>query len=115
MIYGISRKKEIDSVFSQGKVRRFSFGRAYILEKDPEHDSSAQGVRLVVIIRRKLGKAVKRNRARRILKEALRALLKSEKLKKPVDMAIVLNTADISFNQVLEEMRVGLKSYFERE
>lgn len=115
MIRGISRKKEVDRIFLHGKVRRFSFGRAYLLQREEENVLPDSELRLVVLVRKKLGKAVKRNRARRIVREALRNLLKSTELKRPLDMAIVLNTVELHYSDVLEEMRVGLKSYFERE
>lgn len=110
MLPGISSQSEIKQVFSRGKSFKLSFGNLFVFKKEGLNEPAS---RLVVVAKRKLGKAVQRNRARRIVKEAFRKALKDIKADMAFDAVLILYKAEIDFNSVLDEISDKLKCLFE--
>lgn len=89
------KKKEYESVFATG--RRYRNGRFEYIYSGNDIGRS----RLGLVVSRKVGKAVVRNRVKRILREVFR--LNKHKLKTDIDLVIRAfpNTSPVTFAEVL--------------
>ena len=67
-------------------------------------------VRVAIVVSRKVGNAVVRNRVRRRLRESLRALLRGDGLKPSIDVLVVArpSAADASFDELRGSLRAAL-------
>jgi len=100
----LRRTKEILRVLKEGKRLK---GRFFIL-----YWRGGEGcrTRAAFVAGREVGKAVARNRARRLLREALRGLLPL--LSRPIEVVLVASpeAASASFHKVREELEEALKA-----
>ena len=103
----ISRKTEFDAVFKKG--RRIVAGQLLLFVKD-----NGFGIpRIGIAAGKRYGKAVERNRARRIVREIFRRFIR--KALPAVDIVVVVrsNRGRLGFDRCLEDMRSGLKRYLQ--
>lgn len=77
----LTRKKEFEKVFHEGKVFKNGKVVLYVIPNDLQHS------RLGLIVSKKVGNAVRRNRAKRLLREAYR--LNKHILTTPVDIIAI--------------------------
>jgi ribonuclease P protein component len=68
----LSRSGDFDRVYREGRSRGNRFLVLYSFERDD--DEAAEGSRLGISVGRKLGGAVQRNKVKRAIREAFRAL-----------------------------------------
>lgn len=113
MISGLRKQKEIEELFKFGKRKNLSFGRLIVFfeKQDSEkQNSSFKPVNLLIITRKKLGKAVKRNRIRRVIKEAFLKAVRDLEINLKVKAAISVQSQKVEFWQAYREIYDGLKS-----
>lgn len=104
MISSLKTKKEIDFIFQKGKKYKLNFGYLIYHVPDQKPESKSAEIRVLIAVKKKLGKAVARNRSRRIVREALRKIAREKKIKQDVYMAVILNRADLKFDDVYNEL-----------
>lgn len=85
-------KKDFDSVFQKGKSYANKYIVMYVKEREQhleeERKKGFLESRIGIITKKKIGKAIERNRIRRLIREVFR--LNKEKLIKPLDMIIIV-------------------------
>lgn len=101
----LSGKKKFAEVFERGKRLFFEHGYVIFL---PTRDNRGE-VHLGIITHKKLGKAVERNRARRIIRETLRVLLQEEEMRQGFAIIFVLNNVNIDSKEIREVAKEALK------
>jgi ribonuclease P protein component len=70
----LRRKRDLEKVFEHGRRCYAAWVVAQVREREPDESAAAQA-RVAVVAGRKLGNAVTRNRAKRLLRETCRAAL----------------------------------------
>jgi ribonuclease P protein component len=90
-------QREIDTLFRQGKHLRGRWMKVVVLARDEP------GQRVLVVAGKRVGPAVVRNRAKRRMREALRATLPA--LPEGCDVAMVAHAADIGTHALEQELR----------
>ncbi|MCX7831362.1 MAG: ribonuclease P protein component [Actinobacteria bacterium] len=116
MISGFNTKKDIDLLFKKGKREVLSFGKVFFslcLSEDKDFRGKPH-LRILISARKKLGKAVERNRARRIIKEVFIRFVREVEPEGVLNVAVVLNRLDLNYSEVYNEVVNRLKSYFEK-
>jgi ribonuclease P protein component len=103
VISSLKLRQERDLVFRKGKRYNLSFGYLFFYIPVEEEKSEPAEIKILIVARKKLGNAVVRNKARRIVKEALRKVIKENDLKKVILVAIILTKADLKFEDVYNE------------
>lgn len=96
----LTKKNDIKNVFEKGKIHRGNDATAYVLLNDNRRIS-----RFGIIVKKKFGNAVVRNRAKRIFREAYR--MNKGLLLRYVDIIILPNSREItlrSAEQYLKEL-----------
>lgn len=88
-----------------GEKLDFSAGYVYILF----NENKKEKLRLGIIAKRNLGKAVLRNKAKRKIREAIRLLVKEEKEITSFDIIFVLRRLDFQVVALKEEIKKILK------
>lgn len=98
----LRRQRDIEKLFSKGQRFRGDYIRLVIRIR------SGEGLRILLVADRHVGKAVVRNRFRRRMRHAMREL-RSE-LQMGCDIAIVglPLAADAAFADLVDELRTGL-------
>lgn len=96
----LTRKKEFERVFNEGKVIKNSQIVLYVIPNDLLHS------RLGLVVSKKVGNAVRRNRAKRLLREAYR--LNKHILTTHVDIIAIPRQAfssDLKLSDIEEEFK----------
>jgi len=96
----LTRKKEFERVFDEGKVLKNDKVVFYVTPNDFQHS------RLGLVVSKKVGNAVRRNRAKRLLREAYR--LNKHLLKMHVDI-IAIPRHPFSSDLKLSDIEEGFK------
>lgn len=97
----LTRKKEFERVFNEGKVLKNDKIVFYVTPNDFQHS------RLGLVVSKKVGNAVRRNRAKRLLREAYR--LNKHLLKTYVDI-IAIPRHHFSSDLKLSDIEDGFKN-----
>ena len=97
----LTRKKEFERVFDEGKVFKNDKAVLYVIPND------FQQSRLGLVVSKKVGNAVRRNRAKRLLREAYR--LNKHLLKTHVDI-IAIPRHPFSSDLKLSDVEDGFKN-----
>ena len=92
------------------RMRRGKAGHAKLLSLRWRGNREAC-VRVGIVVSKKVGNAVVRNRVRRRLREALRALTEEGKLSKPLDLVVIARpaAADADYWQLRDALRYALR------
>lgn len=104
----LRRSKDIQRVFQEG-VRAYS-PWAVLHARQRHHEEAISGPRLAVIAGRKFRRAVPRNRARRLLRESARLLLREDLT--PWDLLLVARTAVL--DSTFQERLAALEGMFRK-
>lgn len=96
-VKSLSGREEFSEVFQKGIYFPYEFGYMKVLPFIASDSES--GAHLGVVARKKIGTAVERNRAKRIIREALREILKNkcECLRGSFAIIFVLNEVKLDF------------------
>jgi ribonuclease P protein component len=99
----LKKNIEFQRVYSRGRYSVSKFLVVYVLSNNSDK------TRVGITTSKKVGKAVNRNRIRRLIKENLRLL--SDNLVKGVDLVIVARQAEdeVSFKKIGQELKFLLK------
>jgi ribonuclease P protein component len=100
----ILRRSEFRSVYQKGRIFRANFFNAFVME------NGGGASRLGITTTRKMGNAVKRNRARRLLREVFR----KNKSSVPGGIDIVLNAKDSIIEVAYREIESDFISFLKR-
>lgn len=116
-ISGFKSERDINLLFKEGKVEALSFGKViFKLDSFKDKDSRKNiSLRILISAKRKLGKAVERNRARRIIKEVFIRFVREIEPEGVLNVAVVLSRLDLNYREVYNEVVDRLKSYFEKK
>lgn len=101
-VYRMQKKANFRSVFAQGKSYPSKHVVIYIFQQSP--------VKYGIIASKKVGNAVKRNRAKRLLREAIRLNLSG--LKKDYQMVLIARGSIV--NASLEEVEKSVINIWKR-
>ena len=91
----LTKKKEFEKVFHEGKVIKNAYVVLYVIRNDLPHS------RLGLVVSKKTGNAVRRNRAKRLLREVYR--LNKHLLTTHVDMIVIPRhpfSSDLKFSDI---------------
>ncbi|MGY4706519.1 ribonuclease P protein component [Candidatus Bipolaricaulota sp. J31] len=103
-VHRLRRKKEIDRVFREGKRIEGRWFRFILLPKDEEIP------RILVVVGRKVGKAVVRNRIKRAVREGFR---KHKDLFRGLDLVVIAKPALGTIEKPGEIERIFLREFEE--
>ncbi len=96
----LTKKKEFERVFNEGKVIKNEFVVLYVIRNDFSHS------RIGLVVSKKVGNAVRRNRAKRLLREVYR--LNKHLLTVHVDIIAIPRqpfTTDLKLSDIEEGFR----------
>jgi len=101
----LRRQSDLDRVFSEGRWRRMR-----PVAVGTYHRGDDEPSRFAMVAGRRIGKAVRRNRARRRIREALRGMLSEIAGGADVVLAARQETAEIDFRILQQAIRSALKA-----
>ncbi len=96
--FRLRRKEDIARVFAGARAKR----DGVLLVLCIENDLLARPARIAVTVAKRLGSAVRRNRVKRILREAAR--MERPNLRCGIDMVLVPQTAGLTLEQVRKSL-----------
>ena len=104
----LRRKRDLQQVFAQGQRCYSAWVVAQVRQRAPEEEGGS-GLRMAVVAGRKLGNAVRRNRAKRLLREALREAVRG--WEGPWDVALIARAGLFSLSPAtrVEELSALLR------
>lgn len=106
MIEGLKSKKELSEVFESGKRVRLSFATLIYFSRPIKEGKS---IKLLIMVKKKLGKSVVRNRVRRLIKEAVRLNKEIFPEKKEHILVFLVRSTEVNFHQLSNELKNKLK------
>jgi ribonuclease P protein component len=107
---GIKRKQEISEVFQLGKRFRISNGTLIVYTLDQPEKGKV--IKLLIMIKKKLANSVRRNRIRRVIREAVRTSAGIIPDGKEVRLIFLVNHTDVDFHKLKTEVENKLKFIF---
>lgn len=96
-VRSLSGKRNFAEVFQKGK--KIFFGSGYIVFLASANDDQ-ENIYVGITVRKKLGNAVERNRAKRVIRETFRNVIRAEEMKRPFAIIFVLNKVDIDSTEI---------------
>ncbi len=93
----LSGKRKFTEIFQKGKKLFFDSGYVVFLTLSEKNQGA---IYLGTIVRKKLGNAVERNRARRIIRETLRNIIRTEGGKGAFAIIFILNKVEIDSMEI---------------